>query len=87
MDCADVLRDRDLYILAALTPEERAAIDVHMSECPLCQSRFRSAQFLTYLLRLAVVEVVPSATLRSKILARATSGEESTSKGNSYEGS
>jgi anti-sigma-K factor RskA len=64
-----------LYALEALTPDERAEFDAHMSGCPTCRAEVAALRPVTAALAHAVPQTDTPASLRARVIRRATGGE------------
>lgn len=67
-----VRESTSLYVLGALTPEERAAFEAHLSTCGECAAELRAFSEVASALARAVPQVEPPASLRDRTLAAAT---------------
>jgi anti-sigma-K factor RskA len=57
-----------LFVLGALTPEERTAFEAHVAECVECAAEVRSLTAVPGTLAQAVPQVDPSPALRERVL-------------------
>lgn len=60
-----------LYVLGALTPEERAVFEAHLAACAECAAEVRAFSTVAGALAQAVPQVDPPASLRERTLAAA----------------
>lgn len=57
------------HALGALTPDEAARVESHVSECSACMARLKDAESTTALLALATPQVAPPPELRDRLMA------------------
>jgi anti-sigma-K factor RskA len=69
MTCAEVEELIELYVIGALPPEEAREVALHLDSCTGCRDLERHAAEVAQVLRLGVVQVEPSPTLRTRVAA------------------
>lgn len=69
MNCQEFEELSGAYALGAVTPEERAAAEVHLATCAKCTRLLQGLRRVVELLPLSVTQVTPSPALKERILA------------------
>ncbi|GLV58905.1 hypothetical protein KDH_57330 [Dictyobacter sp. S3.2.2.5] len=69
MTCQDFEELSGAYVLGALTPEEKKAMDEHLAQCRDCASKLTELQEIANLLPLASQDVEPAADLKQRFFA------------------
>src|SRR5436305_15038983 len=69
MNCEEFEEISGAYALNAVTPAERQEIQAHLAECPACTGRLKELRSVVALLPLSVTQVIPSASLKARIMA------------------
>jgi anti-sigma-K factor RskA len=73
----DLREHAALFVLGALTPEERAEFEAHLAGCDECASDVRSLSAVPARLAQAVPQIEPPPALRDRVLRSVTSGNSS----------
>jgi predicted anti-sigma-YlaC factor YlaD len=64
MNCQDATLSLGVYLMGALEPDERAAVETHLQDCPACQAELSElAELPTMLGLLRIEDVHPPASL------------------------
>ncbi len=69
MTCTEIEELSGAYVLDAVTPEEREAVEAHIAQCPDCVKLIGEMQATLDLLPLSVSQVAPPPQLKGRILA------------------
>ena len=69
MTCTEFEELSGAYVLDAVTPEERAAAEAHLAQCPRCAQLVKEMRATVEFLPLAVPQVAPAPQLKGRILA------------------
>jgi anti-sigma-K factor RskA len=73
-DHEDLREHAALFVLGALTPEERAEFEAHLAGCSECAAEVRSMSAVPAMLAQAVPQVEPPPALRDRVLRLVASG-------------
>jgi len=69
MTCTEIEELSGAYVLDAVTPEERMAIEAHIAHCPHCVQLIKELRATVDLLPLSVSQVAPPPQLKGRILS------------------
>lgn len=69
MTCTEIEELSGAYVLDAVTPQERDAIEAHIAQCPDCIQLIEEMRATIDLLPLSVSQVAPAPQLKGRILA------------------
>ncbi len=69
MNCTELEELVGAYVLDAVTPEEREAVEAHLAHCPRCTKLVQEMRETIGLLPLGIQQVEPSTQLKGRILA------------------
>ncbi len=69
MTCTELEELLGAYVLDAVTPEERVAVETHISECPRCIQLLQEMRATVDFLPLAAPQVEPAPQLKGRILS------------------
>ena len=80
MTCEEFEELSGAYVLDAVTPAERQAVQAHLATCPKCTSLLRELREVVSLLSHTVPQVSPSPELKERILAAIREESQHTSR-------
>ncbi len=69
MTCTEIEELVGAYVLDAVTPEEREAVEAHIAQCPRCTKLVQEMRETVNFLPLSVPQIKPSPQLKERILA------------------
>ncbi len=69
MTCTEIEELSGAYVLDAVTPQEREAIEAHLDQCPYCIQLIKELRATVNLLPLSVSQVTPPPQLKGRILS------------------
>ena len=69
MTCTEIEEIIGAYVLDAVTPEEREAVEAHIAQCPRCVKLAQEMRETVSFLPLSVPPIEPSSQLKGRILA------------------
>ncbi len=69
MTCTELEELLGAYVLDAVTPEEREAVEAHLAQCPHCTQLLQEMRAAVDFLPLAVPQVEPAPHLKGRILS------------------
>ncbi len=69
MTCTELEELLGAYVLDAVTPEERAAAEAHLAQCPRCTQLLQELRAAVDFLPLIVPQVEPAPHLKGRVLA------------------
>ncbi len=80
MTCTELEELVGAYVLDAVTPEEREAVEAHLAHCPRCTKLVQEMRETVDLLPLSIPQVEPSAQLKGRILAAVQAASDASSQ-------